>query len=482
MPSASRAIRGGFIWDYVDQSLYKRDRYGNWYQAYGGDCGERPTDYSFSGNGIVYGGDRAPSPKMQEVKYNYQNIAVSFDGDGFRVVNRHLFVNTSAFSAKAVLLKDGVEIKAQPLDVDVPPLSEKRYELPAALTDEMALQEEAARSLGKSLPEFAITVSFHLRRDTLWAKAGHEVAFGQKVYRREQPVYACAEPLRVVRGKWNVGVYGSRFSAQFTALRMGLSSYVYDGAELFDRIPAPNFWRAPVDNDFGCGMPQRYAEWKIASLYATGLYPGAPLFPKVEQLEHSVAVTFTYLLPTTPKSACSVRYEVFGDGTVETTLDYRAVPGLPDMPEFGMLFSLPADYDRISWYGLGPEDSYADRQHGARLGVYEKTVAENMARYLVPQESGNKCGVRTMRVVDRRGRGLLFSGSDLSVNVLPYTPHELENAAHPYELPNVHHTIVRVAMQQMGVGGDDSWGARPHPEYLLPAERDLSFRFRFCGI
>lgn len=474
--------QGGFIWDYVDQSLYKKDRYGKWYQAYGGDCGERPTDYSFSGNGIVHGGDRAPSPKMQEVKYNYQNLSVVFEGEGFTVVNRNLFVNASAFAAKAVLLKNGVEIKSVPLEIDVPPLDQRAFDLPAALRDEMAVQEAAARSLGKPLPEFALTVSFSLREDTLWAKAGHEVAFGQKVYPREAPAFTCDEPLRVVRGKWNVGVYGSRFSMQFHAIRMGLSSYVYDGVELFDRMPAPNFWRAPVDNDIGCGMPQRYAQWKIASLYATGLFPGAPMFPKVEQNTHSVAITMDYYLPTTPASSCTVRYEVFGDGTVETTLDYHAVPGLPDMPEFGMLFSLPADFDRIAWYGLGPEESYADRQRGARLGVYEKTVAENMARYLVPQESGNKCGVREMKIVDRRARGLLVSGTELSVNVLPYTPHELEYAAHPYELPDVHHTIVRVAMQQMGVGGDDSWGAKPHPEYLLPAERDLHFQFRFKGI
>ena len=474
--------QGGFIWDYVDQTVWKKNRYGEWFLAYGGDHGERPTDYSFSGNGIVYGGDRAPSPKMQEVKYNYQNIAVEFEGDGFTVVNRNLFVNASAFAAKAVLLKDGVEIKAAALDVDVPPLSEKRYALPAALIDEMALHEAAARSLGKALPEFAITVSFHLRHDTLWAKAGHEVAFGQKVYRREQSAFTCDEPLRVVRGKWNVGVYGARFSAQFTALRMGLSSYVYDGAELFDRIPAPNFWRAPVDNDFGCGMPQRYAEWKIASLYATGLYPGAPLFPKVEQLEHSVAVTFTYLLPTTPKSACSVRYEVFGDGTVQTSLDFDAVAGLSDPPEFGMLFKLSADFDRVRWYGLGPEETYVDRLQGARLGVWEAKVADCLAHYPRPQETGNRCGVRFLQVLDRKGRGMEFSGDSLSVNVLPWTPHELENAAHEYELPPVHYTVVRPALQQMGVGGDDSWGAETHPEYLLPKEQDLRFTFCFRGV
>ena len=474
--------QGGFIWDYVDQSLWKKDRCGKWFQAYGGDCCERPTDYNFSGNGIVYGGDRTPSPKMQEVKYNYQNISVIFDDTGFTVRNKNLFLNTDMYAAAAILQQDGTERLRIPLDISVPPLSEAHFALPAAILEEMRMQEVAASQLGRSLPEFAVTVSFRLKEDTIWAKAGHEVAFGQKVFKREEAAFVCNEPLRVVRGKWNLGVHGRNFSAQFSAIRGGLTSYVFSGTEMIEQIPMPNFWRAPIDNDRGNGMPQRYAQWKIASLYGIGIGPQAPLFPEVEQKEHSVAVTFDYLLPTNPMSGCRLRYEVFGDGTVQTTLSYKAVEGLCDMPEFGVMFKLNADYDRVVWYGLGPEETYVDRQKGAKLGVYEKTVAENMARYLVPQECGNKCGVRWAKVVDRRGRGMEFSGDELSFSALPWTPHELENAAHDYELPEVHYTVVRVALQQMGVGGDNSWGAQTHPEYLLPKNKDLTFTFRFKGI
>jgi beta-galactosidase len=244
----------------------------------------------------------------------------------------------------------------------------------------------------------------------------------------------------------------------------------------------PNFWRAPTDNDCGNGMPQRYAQWKIASLYAIGLGPGMPLYPQVEEREHSVCVTFVYQMPTVPASGCALCYEVFGDGTVETTLSYKAVEGLGDMPEFGVLFKFSADLDRVIWYGLGPEESYADRQHGARLGVYEKKVSDSLARYLVPQESGGHCGVRWAKVVDRKGRGMLFEGDGMFFSALPWTPHELENASHAYELPEAHYTVVRAALGQMGVGGDDSWGAKTHPEYLLPANKDLSFTFRFRGI
>ena len=475
--------QGGFIWDYVDQSIYKKDRYGRWFQAYGGDHYERPTDYNFSGNGIVYGGDRAPSPKMQEVRYNYQNLSVSFSETSFTVKNKHLFLDADAFRAVAVLHADGERRLSLELALSVPPLSEKSFPLPEQILAEMETLERAAVSLQKPLPEFAVTVSFQLKEDTLWAKAGHEVAFGQKIFKRPVEPFSCREAFTVVRGTWNLGVRGKNFSAQFSALRPGLTSYVFAGRELIEAIPLPNFWRAPTDNDNGSCMPFRYAQWKIASLYLSAREVEKPfLYPEVKEGEHNVTVSYRYNMPTEPKSSCVLQYEIFGDGTVCATLSYKAVKGLADIPEFGVLFKLNADFETLTWYGLGPEETYVDRQRGARLGIYRKSVAHNIAKYLVPQECGNHCGVRWAKVTDRRGRGMEFFGDELSVNVLPYTPHELENAAHAYELPEVHYTVVRIAMQQMGIGGDDSWGARTHPEYLLPAEKDLSFSFCFRGI
>ncbi|MBQ9663868.1 MAG: DUF4981 domain-containing protein [Oscillospiraceae bacterium] len=476
--------QGGFIWDYVDQTIWKKNRYGEWFLAYGGDHGERPTDYSFSGNGIVYGGDRRPSPKMQEVKFNYQDIRVAVTEDSVTVKNRFLFTDTACFRATAVLLSDGVEILNADLGtLSVPPLSDATFPLPSVLSDTVRLRRDAARSAGKAEPEFAVTVSFSLKEDCAWAKAGHEIAFGQAVLPREAVPFTCEEPLTLVRGKSIVGVRGKNFSAQFSAIQPGLTSYVYAGRELIEQIPMPNFWRAPTDNDKGSLMPQRYAQWKIASLYVTAKHEGTwDLYPEVKAREHSVLIRYHYYLPTTPESSCFVGYEVFGDGTIRTTLSYDAVKGLPDMPEFGMMFRFNADFDRVRWYGLGPEETYADRLRGAKLGRYERAVRDCLAEYNAPQESGNHCGVRRLQVVDLRGRGIEFFGENLSVNVLPWTPHELESAFHAYELPPVHYTVVRAAMQQMGVGGDDSWGARTHPEYLLPAEQDLSFSFCFRGI
>ena len=326
-------------------------------------------------------------------------------------------------------------------------------------------------------------MSFSLRERTPWAEAGHEVAFGQKVWPRPCGTYRCMEPFRTVRGKWNFAVYGADFSVIFSTLRPGMISCVRDGREYLESPPVPSFWRAPTDNDLGNGMPQRCGQWKLASLYAVPGSAGGPgPGPEIRESEHSVRVAYPVSLPTNPACTCRVCYEVFGDGTVETTLSCRPADGLPDMPEFGMLFRLPAELSAMRWYGLGPEENYTDRQKGARLGIWERKVDGNLSPYLRPQENGNRCGVRRMELLDGEGHGLLLWGDALSVNVSRYTPHELENAAHLHELPKPRRTVLRVALQQLGVGGDDSWGAPVHPEYHLPTGQDLTLRFRFRAI
>lgn len=468
--------QGGFIWDYIDQSIYKKDRYGKWFLTYGGDFGDRPTDGDFSGNGICYGGEREASPKMQEVKFNYQNISVDFDSDDiFTVTNKNLFVNTSVFDAFAILLADGEEVYRTKLQISVPPMDRASYEVPVTLKNSMIDVEK----------EYCIVVSFVLKENTIWEKAGYEIAFGQHMIKKPVSEYSCDKSVELVVGNGNILVRGENFKALFSRMNLGMVSYVYGGVEMLpNTIPLPNFWRTPTNNDSGNMMPQRYAQWKIASMYVTTRQNQrfADTSPRVEKNDNNIAITYTYFMPTTPQSSCEVTYRVFGDGTIETTLSYDPVKELGDMPEFGMIFKLDADYDTVKWYGLGPQETYEDRQHGGKYGVYENKVADNIAEYLVPQESGNKCRVRYAKVMDKKGRGMLFFGDELSFSALPYTPHELENAAHHFELPPVHYTVVRVAKKQMGVGGDDSWGAHTHPEYLLDASEKMEFTFCFRGI
>ena len=477
LTDAEPKYQGGFIWDYIDQSIYKKDRYGKEFQAYGGDFGERPTDYNFSGNGIAYGGNRDASPKMQEVKFNYQNITAEVSADSVKVINKNLFVSTDIFDCKVTVAKNGKVIRRASLATAVVPLSEETYALP--LTKE------------EKPGEYTVTVSFHLKEDKVWAEAGHEVAFGQYVYQVEEPKKTCPEGVKVIRSTHNIGVRGAHFEVLFSVLNGGLVSYKYAGKEMIEAIPKPNFWRAPTDNDCGNLMGMRYGQWKLASMYLShkdfrqGAY-GPANMPEVEVNEKSVKVSYTYIMPTTPTSECKLSYEVFGDGRVKTTLTYDPVKELGDMPEFGVIFKFNADYDRVEWYGLGEAETYADRKKGAKLGIYANKVADNIARYMVPQECGAKEEVRWAKVTDRKGRGMLFemdeNNGPMMFSALPYTPHEMENAMHPYELPEVHYTVVRVAKDQMGIGGDDSWGARTHEEYLLKTDKKMEFSFVFKGL
>ncbi len=467
--------QGGFIWDYIDQSIYKKDRYGKEFQAYGGDFGERPTDYNFSGNGIVYG-NREESPKMQEVKFNYQNITAEVGKTEVKIINKNLFVNTDTFDCCVTVERNGEVIRKAALETHVEPLNEETYALP--------VPEETWAG------EYAVTVSFHLKEDTVWAQKGHEMAFGQYVYKIEKAEEPCEEKLTVIRSGHNIGVRGTHFEAVFSIMFGGLISYKYGGREMLMTAPKPNFWRAPVDNDCGNQMPVRYAQWKLASMYLSHKSVGEEAFalskPVIEERDTSVSITFTYNLNTTPAAQCQVVYQVFGDGCIRTALVYDPVKELGDMPEFGMLFKLSADYDHVKWYGLGPAETYADRKKGAKLGIYQNLVKDNMAEYLVPQECGNKEEVRYAEVTDRKGRGMRFmmtaENGPMSFSALPYTPHEIENAAHPFELPQVHYTVVRASKGQMGIAGDDSWGSLTHPEYLLDVSGKMEFSFMFCGI
>lgn len=469
--------QGGFIWDFVDQSIVKKNRYGEQFQAYGGDFGERPTDYNFSGNGLV-DGNRNVSPKMQEVKYLYQNISLQVEKNQVEIENKHLFLNTNHWECKVLVERDGKKVEHVVLSTDIAPLSKKVYPL--------NLKEQRIPG------NYVITVSYHLKQDEIWADKGHEIAFGQYVYQIKHEEKKEKLPVKVIRSKHNIGVSGEGFEVLFSLLNGGLVSYKYGGVQIIEQMPKPNFWRAPVDNDWGSLMPARYAQWKIASLYLSTKkvndksgYPEVLPY-KIEKKKYSTVVQFTYWMPTTPESFCELSYEVYGDGKVTVQLTYNPVLELKDMPEFGVMFKVNPDYDQITWFGLGPEETYADRKKGGKTGLYTNYVKDNMASYLVPQECGNKEEVRYAKVTDSKGRGLLFTCDEeqkgMCFSALPYTPHQIEEAMHSYELPRVEYTVVRVAKAQMGVGGDDSWGARTHKEYLIPVEQPLCFKFSFQGI
>lgn len=204
---------------------------------------------------------------------------------------------------------------------------------------------------------------------------------------------------------------------------------------------------------------------------------------RVEEEPEGIRISYTYFPAFAKSVTCCLSYLIHPDGSIDVEQSMNDAYGCGELPEFSVLWPLSPDLQQIAWYGPGPEETYRDRPHG-RLGCWQGTVAGQMARYLRPQECGWKENARWMRVTDKNGRGLLFeapSGAGMGISALPYTPYELDNADHPNELPDPHHTWVRIGMQ-MGVGGDDTWGALVHPEYRLDPSRELRICFRVRGI
>ena len=454
-------FQGGFIWDYLDQSLPLRDRYGVEYQSYGGDWGDCPNDLEFSGNGIVFS-DGSPSPKMQEVKYLYQNLKITVSADSFTVRNRNLFAGTEDYECVAELRRDGKLIAQKRVAAVVPAQETRTFPLPFALPAEPG--------------EYAALISFRLTQDTLWAAKGHETDFGQGVFAVKAPAPAVIllQKPEFVTGAQNFGVRGRHFSMLFSKIN-GNVSYRFDGRQMLTAAPAPCFWRAPLSNDLGCRAPQHYAIWQTLSRLCRSDKP------LLTENADSVSILFPYAVPLSQNAELSLQYTVFATGRVEVTLSMKPDETWPEPPELSVLLKMDADYDHLEWYGDGPAETYCDRKCGAKLGIHQSTVQESFVPYLRPMECGNHTGVRWAKVSDRRGRGLLFTGDEMDFSALPYTPYEMENAAHTNELPPILSTVVRPALMRMGVGGDNSWGATTHPEHCLP-KGPLSFTFSFEGV
>ena len=462
-------FQGGFIWDFADQAIRLVDRHGREFFGYGGDCGDRPADFEFSANGVFFA-DHTPTPKLQEVRYLYQPFRIAISRDGVEVENRLLFTSSAAYECVATLAREGEVLAEQVVETDVAPGETRTYRLPLELPDQAG--------------EFTVEVSFRLGASTDWAPADHQVAWEQAVFGQRLVEPAGNRPPELIEGIHNIGVRGEHFSALFSRLYGGLVSYRYgptpeEGRELLRGIPRPNFWHAPTSNERGWGAPFVDGPWLLASRYATARLED----PRVRVHPDAVEVRYTYDLPTTPASECEVAYRVSGDGRIEVTVTVRPGDGLPDMPEFGLLLAADADLHRLRWYGEGPEESYVDRRRGARLGVYSGEVAGQLTPYVRPQEAGSHTGVRWAEVTDDDGAGLRFDcAGGMEFSALPWTPFEIENARHPNELPPIHRTVLRPALMRRGVAGDDSWGARTHPEYRLPVGQNLTFRFGFQGV
>jgi beta-galactosidase len=477
---AHPSLIGGCIWDYADQALRKylpetgEDGKPKRFWAYGGDFGDRPNDGIFCCNGIVQP-DRRPNPCLHEVKKVYQHIkvqAVDLLTGKVRIHNKYGFLSLDEFNAAWTLSKDGAVIEQGPLPrLPLAPQASGEVIIPFTPPD---LEPGA---------EYWLQITFALAEDMPWAPRGHVVAWEQFQIPFECPVLPPVNVSQMPAATLQENETAFVISASGVSVSIGkasgaLESLVCGGKPLLAQPLVPNFWRPPIDNDRGNNMMWRQGVWKTAG-------PEKVLISaKARQLSpQAVRVTVEYRLPTAADSRQEIIYTVFGNGDVMVETHFTPGDGeLADLPRFGMQMAMPSEFGQMRWYGRGPQENYWDRQTGAAVGEYSGLVEALVHHYVRPQENANRCDVRWVSLTNREGAGLLAVGMPLlSVSAWPYLMEDLEEIDHDYLLQKRDVITVNLDYRQMGVGGDDSWGAMTHEEYTLPAQA-YSYRFRLTPL
>jgi beta-galactosidase len=469
-------LQGGCVWDWVDQGIWKTTPDGRKYFGYGGDFGDSPTDGNFCCNGLVLA-DRSVTPKTIEVKKVYQNVAfkpVELAAGRVEIVNKFFFTSLIGYQFLWSVSEDGTEIDSGELDrLDIGPRQNKAVTVPLK-----KLQPRPGA-------EYWLRFSVRLTDDLSWAPKGHEIAAEQF----KLPFYVAAPvtdfkslpPLRKTETGEEVVIAGPEFEVRFDRVAGLLTSYRYEGIELLAKGPEPNFWRAPTDNDFGNGMEKRCAVWQKASANRT-----VESFAVEPIGESAVRLVAQYDLPDV-QSKHRTTYTVLGSGEVIVDNQIRVgKKDLPELPRFGMRLRVPVEFERVEWYGRGPHENYWDRAASAFVGRYKSTAREQFIPYVSPQENGYKTDVRWVAVRDEEGRGLAFCGIDLlSFSALRYAIEDMTQRSrgtmHPTDLVERDFVELNIDYKQTGVGGEDSWGARPYPQYTL-FPQDYAYRFRICPL
>ena len=460
--------QGGFIWDFIDQAILD----GNGRMCYGGDFGDRPSDYEFSGDGLLFA-DRTPSPKAQDVKQLYANVHIAVDASGITIINDNLFVSTTDSTFVLRILADGKPVWSSSRRFDVAAGASEHVEIDWPVDDYRA-----------SAQELVLEASQQLTSACDWAPAGYELSFGQCVVAGGKNVSAgdavnTTSDGAITLGRWNIGARSAGREALFSLAQGGMVSYKLGEREFVLRKPLITTFRALTDNDRGAGHAFERAQWAVAGKYARCVDT------KVEPLgETAVSVTYTYELAIAQRTKVTIRYVADVLGHVDLHVAY---PGekdgdLPTIPAFGIEWMLPVEYSNLRFYGVGPEETYADRKH-AKLGIWDTNAFRDRAPYLLPQETGNHEDVRWAEITDDSGHGLRVSQTantetgvtkPFAMSLLPYSSTMLEEALHQDELPEPKHMFLRVLAAQMGVGGDDSWMSPVHEQYQLPADQPLN--------
>jgi len=466
-------LQGGCIWEWLDHGIRRRAPDGTEYFAYGGDFGDQPHDGNFITDGLVFP-DRTPSPGLIEYKKVIEPVlaeAVDLAKGKVKLTNRYDFISLDHLLMTWTLMAGGAVVQSGSLPAPAIAAQKSKvvtlpYEWPA---------HPAAGA------EYWLNLQFTLATATAWAPVGHEVAWTQFAL----PVTSASAP--AVKGAdmpplwWNdrgnsFHVVGGDFEMEFDKVFGVVTSWTWQGAEMVRRGPRLNFWRAPTDNDRGFGMNMN-ADWRGSWMHALQHRIDAAEARELNGKTLRITVRSRIAPPIFGKAfVCDLVYTVYGTGDV--VIEAHGVPQgeWPRViPRIGLQMALPAEFDRVSWYGRGPGESYVDSQEASRVGVYASTVDGLYTPYVFPQENGNHTDVRWAALTNLRGLGLMAQGDPLmNFSAHWFTPEDMDQAAHTYELKKREFITVNLDHRQSGLGSA-SCGPGPLEKYLLKPEE---FRFR----
>jgi len=457
-------LQGGFTWDWVDQSLRIREKDGKikWnYINY--------SDGANANDGLILA-DRTPQPEMQEVKKVQQYV--TFQGVDARrgqvkVTNSYDFRSLDRLELAWQVIEDGQVTQQGKLPAP---------KLAAGKSETISLP---VRDLKPGTEAF-LGVSLRLAQNEKWAPQGHEIAWEQ--FELQPAPRAASMPSRT--GEVKLEKTGNGFVVTGNGFRVGfdqtgaLTSYQWRGSELLASALRPNLWRVPTDNDEGGGPGSFASRWRQAGLDQLSVKVQEV---KAEQVDPEEVRVSSVLLLTGKKGTITYTATNFISAHgVEVQSNFQVEGEWPPLPKVGVQLQLPGQFADVQWYGRGPHESYWDRKTGARIGTYRAKAAELSFSQVNPQENGNRSDVRWVRLTTSSGNGLEIRGVGELFNFTAhdYTDQALLDAKKTQEIVRDGKITLSVDWQQMGLGGDDSWSPRTHPEYLLKA-KEYSFVLRF---
>lgn len=463
-------LAGGFIWEWVDQSLTKHLPDGQRVYVYGGDFGDFPNDSVFCVKGLV-NADRIPYPHFEEVRKVYQSAWFNLKSTNpliVEVTNHHLATNLSEYKLEAEIIKNGnLAQKVSLPAIDVLPGKSKQITIPEEILDR------------SDKSEMFITLKLIQPEKTLWSSANEVVAWEQFALTQPQGDLQVSdsqsEQIQVMNRKdTSITVTGKNFSVRFNYKTGMPDEYMYNGSSLLSTPIHFNFWRALLNNDNGWKVGKLMNTWKTAGINAT------VKSMEITQDKNGNAIVTSKIVFLQTNSDATIEYLIDSSGSITTSIELNIPKEAQSLPRMGMQFDIPGDFRNIEWYGRGPQENYQDRKSGAAIGIYKSTVDSWITAYVMPQENANRCDVRWLWFTDTNGKGLYFhapSSNPLSVSAWPYTQDDMSRAKHYFEIPHRNTITVNIDHLQMGVGGDNSWSLPVHNEYLIKSGRTYRWTF-----